>query len=68
MKVHYFEQEKADADDWKLAMAIGQGYVPSTCLLGGAVAMAEVSAGKDPCNGCNCPRDRCRGRKNQEKK
>lgn len=62
MNVHYFEQEKPDADDIMLKMAVGQGYVPPTCLLGGMVVMSEKNAGRDPCAGCNGPRDKCRGR------
>lgn len=62
MKPHYFEQEKADADDMMLGMAKMQGYVPNACLLGGMVVMAEVRDGKDPCRGCNGPREKCGGR------
>ena len=59
---HYFDQEKADPSDTQLAMAKGQGYVPQTCLLGGMTVMAEVTAGRDPCAGCNGPREKCHGR------
>lgn len=62
MKPHYFDQEKADAGDFMLGMATMQGYVPMTCLLGGPVVMGEVNAGRDPCAGCEGPRDKCKGR------
>jgi hypothetical protein len=42
VKFHYFEEGKADKKDFQLQMAIQQGYVPKTCLLGGAVVMSEV--------------------------
>jgi hypothetical protein len=61
MKMHYFEQAKADSDDMLLGMAKMQGYVPSGCLLGGVVVMAEIQAGNSPCWGCSGPRDRCGG-------
>jgi hypothetical protein len=62
VKPHYFEQDKADEDDFMLGMAKAQGYVPKTCLLGGMVVMAETNAGRDACAGCNGPREKCRGR------
>ena len=62
MKVAYFQQEAADADDMMLGMAKIQGYVPQGCLLGGMVVMAEVQSGKSPCDGCNCPRSLCGGK------
>lgn len=62
MQPHYFVQEKADADDIFLKMAIAQGYVPATCLLGGQVVMGQMNKGKDPCEGCHCPREKCHGR------
>ena len=61
MKLHYFDQEKADKDDMQLAMSMLQGYVPPTCLLGGPVVWAEVSAGRNPCWGCEGPREKCGG-------
>lgn len=61
MKLHYFEQEAADADDMLLGMAKMQGYVPPGCLLGGMVVMAETNAGNNPCWGCNGPREKCGG-------
>jgi hypothetical protein len=64
MKTHYFKQEKADADDIQLEMAKEQGYVPWTCLLGGMIVMSEINKGRDPCGGCNSPREKCHGRKN----
>lgn len=66
MKLHYFNQEAADADDMSLSMAKMQGYVPPTCLLGGAVVMGEVSAGRHPCWGCEGPRDTCHGKPKQD--
>jgi len=62
MKVAYFQQEAADADDMMLGMAKMQGYVPQGCLLGGMVVMAEVQNGKSPCDGCNGPREKCGGK------
>ncbi len=62
MKLHYFNQQEADKDDGMLRIAIGQGYVPATCLLGGMIAMAEVQDGKNPCHGCNGPREKCNGK------
>lgn len=62
IKPHYFDEEKADETDIMLKMAIGQGYVPGTCLLGGMVVMSETNAGKDPCAGCACDREKCKGR------
>lgn len=61
-RAHYFDLLTASPLDIQLKMAIGQGYVPATCLIGGSVAMSEVTAGRDPCSGCDGPRDRCRGR------
>jgi hypothetical protein len=62
MKPHYFAQATADVDDHLLMMVIQQGYVPTTCLLGGMTAWAEVNAGRDPCTGCACNRENCHGR------
>jgi hypothetical protein len=62
MKPHYFEQPAADPDDMLLGMARMQGYVPQTCLLGGPVVMAEINAGRNPCWGCNGPREKCHGK------
>jgi len=62
MKPHYFDQETADDDDMLLNMAKGQGYVPQTCLLSGVLVMGIINDGKDPCIGCNCPREKCKGR------
>ena len=62
MKLHYFDQESAPDSDTLLNMCKGQGYVPETCLLGGATAWSEVQAGRDPCAGCNCTRSKCKGR------
>ena len=47
-------------------LMIQQGYVPPTCTLpeelAGALIYSEVSAGRDPCAGCNADRFVCRGR------
>ena len=68
MKLHYFNQEAADKDDFLLGMCIEQGYVPATCLLGGVTAWDEVKKGKDPCAGCKCDRQKCRGRRVQARR
>jgi len=62
VKYHYFNDEKADADDHQLNMAKMQGYVPAKCLLGGAIVMLEVNLGNSPCWGCNGPREKCGGK------
>jgi hypothetical protein len=62
MKPHYFEQSEADKDDMLLGIAKMQGYVPKTCLLGGAVVMAEINSGQNPCWGCEGPREKCKGK------
>lgn len=62
MQVHYFENDSAPSTDILLGMAKMQGYVPAGCLLGGAVVMSEVNAGRHPCWGCDGPRDRCGGK------
>ena len=62
MKLHYFEQAKADVDDVQLEMAKMQGYVPQECLLGGMVVMSEINAGRNPCWGCAGPREKCGGK------
>ena len=62
MKLHYFDNEKADEGDMLLAMAKAQGYVPTSCLLGGMTIMDEIKRGADPCAGCNGPREKCNGR------
>jgi len=61
MQPHYFDKAEADKDDWQLNMAKEQGYVRPTCLLGGAVVMQQINAGKNPCWGCNGPREKCQG-------
>jgi len=63
MKLHYFVQDEADKSDMLLGMAKTQGYVPETCLLGGATVMHEVQAGHNPCDGCEGPREKCKGSK-----
>lgn len=62
MKIHYFSQATADADDHTLGMAKMQGYVPDTCLLGGVLVMSLVTDGKSPCDGCGGPREVCKGK------
>lgn len=62
MRLHYFDQDTAPESDMALGMAKQQGYVPKSCLLGGNVAMSEVMAGRDPCAGCEGPREKCGGR------
>ena len=63
MKIHYFEQTEADKDDYLLEAAKHQGYVPQTCLLGGPTVWGLQNQGKDPCEGCNCDRVKCKGRR-----
>jgi len=65
MKPHYFEQSQPDEDDIHLKMALGQGYVPPKCLLGGQTVMGLVNQGENPCAGCNGPREKCGGREKQ---
>ena len=62
MLSHYFDQEKADSDDLMLKIAVQQGYVPETCLLGGRIVIGLTNEGKDPCKGCICDRKKCNGR------
>lgn len=66
MKMYYFEQDEPDDNDWQLKMCIGQGYVPTTCLLGGSVVWYEIQRSHDPCAGCNGPRNKCKGRMHKE--
>ena len=61
MKVHYFDQIEADKDDMFLDMAKMQGYVPKTCLLGGQTVMGLINSGQNPCDGCECDRNKCYG-------
>jgi len=48
-------------------MMIQQGYVPPTCTLDAKIAgpliYSEISAGRDPCSGCNSDRSICEGSK-----
>jgi len=62
MNLHYFDEPEKAIQDWKLASAIGQGYVPGTCLLNGILVMHEVTEGRDPCAGCEGDRKICQGR------
>ena len=66
MKFHYFDQDKSDQDDLLLKMAIGQGYVPKTCLLGGQIIMGHIKVSNDPCKGCECDRVKCKGREKDD--
>lgn len=61
MKLHYFDQEKADSNDMLLGMAKLQGYVPVSCLLDGMTVMHEVKENRNPCDGCRGPREKCFG-------
>ena len=64
---HYFDQEEADPTDHALKMCIHQGYVPASCLLAGMLVLGIIALGDDPCTGCNCDREKCKGRpKKQE--
>lgn len=67
IKLNYFEEGKADPFDLQLKIAIGQGYVPSGCLLSGVSVMCLVSSGKDPCAGCWADRKICGGRSRKKK-
>lgn len=62
MKLQYFLQATADADDQLLAAAKALGTVPDTCLLGGRLVQAARLARQDPCVSCLGPRDKCKGR------
>jgi hypothetical protein len=66
-KLYYFDQDQADADDMMLGTAKAQGYVPQTCLLGGATVFRELGLGLNPCRGCNGPREKCHGQAKREK-
>ena len=61
-KLHYLAQDQADSSDIHLKMAIGQGYVPKTCLLVGQLVLSLVKQSRDPCKGCACERTKCHGR------
>lgn len=61
MKIQYFNQEQSDEDDMLLNAAKMQGYVPTTCLIGGATVMMEINNGSNPCHYCEGPRDKCQG-------
>lgn len=65
MKLAYFHLRTADNDDVALGDAKTLGYVPPTCLLGGAFVWKHVALNMDPCGSCNGPRDRCKGRPKQ---
>lgn len=62
MTPHYFDDPTAANGDSLLLLCIRQGYVPKTCLLAGAIVLAETQAGRDPCAGCAGPRSICGGR------
>lgn len=61
MKLHYFLQTDADADDMIIQIMKETGAVPPNCLLGGVVARAMVTNGKPPCDTCKGPRSKCGG-------
>jgi hypothetical protein len=65
-KLHYFDDATGRGEDIMLRMAIDQGYVPSSCLLGGRTVMSEMNAGRDPCAGCEGPREICKGRERRD--
>ena len=67
MKPHYFDQDKADADDILLGMAKMQIYIPQTCLLGGLIVMGAINNGDNPCWGCEGPRKKCHGQPKRRK-
>ena len=53
----------ASPEDITLQIAIGQGYVPKTCLIAGGIVMGLINKGKDPCEGCYSDRSKCGGRR-----
>jgi len=61
-KPHYLDNPQLAESDVLLNLCKEQDYVPRTCLLAGYIAMALVRELKDPCDGCNCDRNICRGR------
>ena len=61
LKLHYFNQPVADADDLVLQEVIAAGLVPETCLLGGAALGPMVRVSDRPCALCSGPRERCGG-------
>lgn len=61
MKLNYFNQPKPDKDDKLLVKYIGDGVVPSGCLLGGPVIAQAVTKATTPCHTCKGPRERCGG-------
>lgn len=66
MKPNYFDESFADPNDGQLIMAKMQGYVPRDCLLGGVVVWSEVDAGRNPCDGCSGPREKCDGKQQKD--
>jgi hypothetical protein len=62
LKLSYFDQEKADDDDFLLKRCIIGRVVPPTCLLGGDIVFKCDCEDKDPCKGCAGPREKCKGR------
>lgn len=62
MKFHYFNQSESDQDDLALGIAKKHGWVPTTCLLGGATVMSELNMGHNPCWKCEGPREICKGK------
>lgn len=61
MKLNYFNQALPDEDDRLLRLAIDEGSVPPTCLLGGPIIEQAVREGQNPCHTCQGPRERCGG-------
>jgi hypothetical protein len=66
LKISYVNNGIADADDHQLISAINSEYVPDTCLLNGYIVLYEKYIGNDPCDGCNIPREKCKGRTRKE--
>lgn len=50
------------------SMAVRQGYVPAKCTMVGAMVMAFVSGGDDPCVGCNEDRSVCESKRGPRQK
>ena len=61
-KLAYFHLLTADNDDADLGAAKVMGYVPETCLLGGHLVWQSIALRRDPCGGCEGPREKCKGR------
>ena len=59
--------KKALKDDVGLELAKDHGYVPSTCVLNGVLALIAVKKGMNPCYGCDGPRGVCNGKPKENK-